>query len=396
MFDLSPLPFRYLRWRRILAFMTVLVLSSILSSITALSLISFYKGVSAYMGEEKGITVLYDTKSRTPFTGLIPAFLADKAIMMKEVSACSPEVITPCIVKGKPVFLRGVLLEEFLKISAISIIDGQMLNAGDINSVIIGRRASERIGVEAGDKILVIGVLSPVCFELRVKGIFKSDGPLEDEIIAPLHIGQWLRGTGYNYVTIIRVKGGCINFQETILKPIAEETAKPDRPEKRDSSGGKLSEHVAAQWTAIRFRAEDIGIRETEEFMRDYMERYGVTRESILILSIATIIFSGATILLAAETLISQHSDEIGVLRSIGASRKLLKRDIIFKLFPVFLTATVLGITAAIALLDIVLERGMLQVLFHNIQLQVDVFALILIASAILAVIIVGVWRSIR
>lgn len=394
---MSPLPFRYLRWRRTLAFMIVLVLSSMLSSITALSLISFYRGISVYMGEGKDITVLYDAKSRTPFTGLIPAFLADKTAMVDGVSACSPEVIAPCIVKGKPIFLRGVLLEEFLKISAISVISGEMFNSGDVNSVIIGRRASERIGIEAGDKILVVGVLSPVYFELRVKGIFKSNDPLEDEIIAPLHIGQWLRGSGYNYVTIIRAKAsGGTNVQEVILRSIAEEAAKPDRPERQDSSGGKLSEHAAAQWITVRFRAEDVGIKETEWFMRDYMERYGVTRESILVLSIATIVFSGATILLATETLISQHSGEIEVLRSIGASRKFLKRDITLKLLPVFLSATVSGITAATILLSIVFERGLLQVLFHNIQLQVDVLALTLIASAVLAVIMVGVWRSIR
>ncbi|MEM4700196.1 MAG: FtsX-like permease family protein [Candidatus Nezhaarchaeales archaeon] len=393
---MGPLPFRYLRWRRVLAFVAVLTLSLALSSITALSLTSFYSGMSSYAGGGKDVVVLYDAKSRTPFTGLVPALLADRVAAVSGVLACSPEVLAPCIVKGEAVFLRGVLLGDFLKVSDVSVIDGEAFGAGDVNSVIIGRRASERIGAGVGDEILVIGVLSPACFTLRVKGIFRSDGPLEDEIIAPLHVGQWLRGSGYGYVTIIRAKVCGANVLEAILGSIAEGGANSGRAEGQGSPGGGPSGHAAPQWANVRFRAEDVGIRGAEEFVKDYMERYGVTRESILVLSVATIVFSGATILLATETLISQHGGEIEVLRSLGASRKLLRRDVALKLLPAFLLATALGLGIAVALLSLALEGGLLQVLFHSARLQVDASALTLTALAALAVVIVSAWRCVK
>ena len=41
------------------------------------NLLGFYKGFTAYLGEGEDIVAVYDRKSRTPFTGLVPAYLAE-------------------------------------------------------------------------------------------------------------------------------------------------------------------------------------------------------------------------------------------------------------------------------------------------------------------------------
>jgi len=107
-------------------------------SITATSLLSSYNGFAAYLGGGDNIIAVYDRKSSTPFTGLVPAYLADKIATVDRVLASSPEVLVPCIINSEALFLRGVVPEEFLKLNQLTILEGEMLRLGDFNSVIIG------------------------------------------------------------------------------------------------------------------------------------------------------------------------------------------------------------------------------------------------------------------
>jgi len=75
--------------------------------------LGFYRGFTAYLGEGEDIVAIYDRKSRTPFTGLVPAYLAEKLSALNGVLAGSPEAIVPCIIKGESTFLRGIIPEEF-------------------------------------------------------------------------------------------------------------------------------------------------------------------------------------------------------------------------------------------------------------------------------------------
>jgi predicted lysophospholipase L1 biosynthesis ABC-type transport system permease subunit len=121
-----------------------------------------------------------------------------------------------------------------------------------------------------------------------------------------------------------------------------------------------------------RFRIEDIGVEEAYNFMRRYMDRYGVTKESLLILSAMVFLFSGATIAAASKTILTQHKGEINVLRSIGASKRLLKRDILTKLLPWSIAASSVGFAIAVSVLTVIQGSGYLQVLSHTVPLQID------------------------
>ncbi len=102
------------------------------------------------------------------------------------------------------------------------------------------------------------------------------------------------------------------------------------------------------------------------------MDRYGLTRESLLILSAMVFLFSGASIAAASKTIIAQHKGEINVLRSIGASKGLLKRDILTKLLPLSIAASSLGFAMAVAILTVIQGSGYLQVLSHTVPLLID------------------------
>jgi len=70
--------FNYLRLRYVLILFVAVVLSSVLFSVTAFVLFGFYRNFNSYLGEERRVLAIYDRKSSTPFTSLVPMYLAEK------------------------------------------------------------------------------------------------------------------------------------------------------------------------------------------------------------------------------------------------------------------------------------------------------------------------------
>ena len=365
--------FKYLRRQRILTLFLITTLSSMLFSTTALSLLSFYRGFTSYLGEEEDVVVVYDRRSSTPFTGLVPAYLSERISSLNGVLASSPEVIVPCILKGRPTFLRGVVPEDLARLNRITMIEGSMLRLDDMNSIIVGKNAAERLNIKLGERILVLGVLTDRYLELQVKGIFLSHSPMDDEVLAPLYIGQWLRGIDYSYVTLIRFK-----IDRKVIAPsaILGEIAGKEQQEAPGQAPKSSNKAPIGPSIARIVRPEEIGVKEAYNFMRSYMERYGVTREVLLVLSATIFLLSSASMTEAFRTILAQHREEMNILRDIGASKKLLKRDIMAKLLPWSIAASSLGFVMALAFL-IVVNRDFL-VLSHTPPLVVDPLVVVL------------------
>jgi ABC-type lipoprotein release transport system permease subunit len=379
--------FKYLRQRRILALALVVATSSMLFSVTALILLSFYRGFTSYLGEAEDIVAVYDRGSRTPFTGLVPLYLSERLSVLSGVLASSPEVVAPCIVNGGSAFLRGIVPEEFVKLNKLTIVEGSMINLDDLSYVVVGRDAARRLHIGVNDRVIVLGVLTDRCLELQVKGVFVSYSPMDDEVLAPLYVGQWLRGTDYSYVTLIRFKiDRSITNPHKIFEEIAGEAYKPSQ-----SSSPTLSQEAVRiiPRVIVGFKAENIGVDEAYSFMRSYMERYGVTRESLLIISVMVFLFSSISVDAASKTILAQHRGEINVLRSIGVSRRLLKRDMLIKLLPWSIASSSMGFSLAVAVLTVIQEGSYLQALSHKAPLQIDLSTIAL--NIILASLLVSV-----
>jgi len=361
--------FKYLTARRILTLALILTLASTLFSITAFSLLGFYRGFNAYLGEEEDIVAIYDRKSRTPFTGLVPMYLAERMASINGVLASSPEAIAPCMVRGEFIFVRGIVPREFSKLNPLNLVEGKMLELNDLNLAIVGRRLAERFMLKLGDKLLVLGVLTDRCLELEVKGVYESQSTMDDECLAPIYVGQWLRGTDYNHVTLIRVK-----IDRNRISPIKlfDDIAKEaSEPSPGDGGIGGQDEGIIPT-TKTSFRVEDVGVEEAQKFMKDYLNRYGVTREALLILSIMVFFFASASVAGATKALMHQHRHEIEILRSVGASNRTIKTDLLFKVLGWSLAASAAGVVLAAVTLVIIEVNGYLQVLSHRVFFHLD------------------------
>jgi ABC-type lipoprotein release transport system permease subunit len=154
---------------------------------------------------------------------------------------------------------------------------------------------------------------------------------------------------------------------------IFEEVAKEaSNPSPSDGEGQKPPGEAVLPTMRKHFRIEDIGVQEPQRFMESYLCRYGVSKEALLILSIMVFLFSSTSVVAASKIIITQHKGEIEVLRSIGASKKTIKADLLIKLLPWSLISSAIGIILVMAALTKIQENGYLQVLSHKLTFQVD------------------------
>ena len=162
-----------------------------------------------------------------------------------------------------------------------------------------------------------------------------------------------------------------------IFEKIAEEAqALPS------NGGGSEGVEEQLRWIIpilkIRFNIEKIGVEKAQSFMKSYLDKFGVTRENLIILSVMVFIFGSISISIANKTLLNQHRKEIEILRSLGASISILKKDLLLKVLVYSFIASTLGIILVGAVLVFVGENNYLQILSHGIMFQFEPVIVIL------------------
>jgi ABC-type lipoprotein release transport system permease subunit len=388
---MSLLNFKYLHKQRIAILILILTLTSALFSITAYSFLGFYNGFTGYAGENKDIIAIYSKTGSTPFTGIVPIAAVNEIDSIKGVIATSPEVIAPCMINSQSVFIRGVLPQELSKLNPPTLTAGDNLKLNDTNSAIIGQGVAQRLNLKTGDKILVLSILSKKYVELEIKGVFQSQSSLNDEALVPLYVGQWLRGLSYNEVTLIRTK---IDLAQTsasqLYQTIANQT-QPTNPSPSPTAKSEAQKQLQSiiPLTPATLNLQNIGVEESQQFMTSYLSRYGINKDTIIILSIVVLVFASGTATCAISLFIKQHSSDVNILRSIGVSSKKIKTDLSIKMLVWALVATAVGTVISGVLLILFQRIGYLQVLSHTISFQLD--PLIIAANVILLGVLIGI-----
>jgi len=391
---MSLIKFPYLRRKRTITLIAILTLASTLFSVTAYSFLGFYNGFTNYVGEQKNVIALYDKISSTPYTGIIPLGVADMVEAQTGVIAVSPEVIAPCTINNQSVFIRGIVPTNVAELNPPTMHEGQYLNLSDTNSCIIGSNLASRLQLKTGDNILVFGITSKNYVELQVKGIFTTESALDDEILVSLYVGQWLRGINYNQATLLRIK---IDPDQTssnqIYQQITNQTT-PTEPKPSTTPAPTQKSQTQKQLeTLIPLVQANINIgkidtAESQKFMQSYLDRYGISKDTLLVLSTAVLFLASGTAISAITLFVNQHSPDIDTIRSIGVSSKKIKTDLTIKMITWALIATALGTLLSAAFITAFQKLGYLQVLSHTITFQID--PLIIVANFILLSALIG------
>jgi len=181
----------------------------------------------------------------------------------------------------------------------------------------LGKNLVDRLKLVVGDRVLVYAVLVDRYFELEVAGVFVSGSSMDDEALVPLNVGQWLRFADYNHVTLIRVK---IDPEVLNSEGIYSELAKYAQESNTLSVPSNSSSQASSYQSLLPFGSEKfvldtLGVKRTQSVMTNYLNRYGVTKEALVVLSVLVFLFSSLTVTAASQTLVRQHKETFETLR---------------------------------------------------------------------------------
>ncbi|MCW4029789.1 MAG: FtsX-like permease family protein [Candidatus Bathyarchaeota archaeon] len=363
--------FRYLKTPRVLSFVVILSLISVLFSITANSFLGFYNGFTNYAGQQTDILAVYSNVGATPFTGTIWLSLINPIVTVDGVLAASPEVIAPVTIEGQSVFVRGVLPDELVKLNSLTMLEGENLTLSDTDSALIGKKLASKLSLKIGDQILAFGVLSSQYVQLTVKGIFESNSALDDEALVPLYVGQWLRGLNYDTVTLIRTKidPQIVNSNQ-LTHILSNQTSQP-APTPKSETQRELEALLPLPQANLNLTGK-VSVEDSQQFMKSYLDRYGVSKETLLILSVAVLALASGTALCALTLFFKQHSAELETLRALGVSSKNLKLDLVLQLLGWTLVATVIGTLVSAGVMTVFRNLGTLEVLSHALVFEFE------------------------
>ena len=385
------LSFRYLRKQRIALLILILTLTASLFSITAYSFIGFYNGFTNYAGGDKNLVAIYSTVARTPFTSYIPLAAENDIAALDGVLVTSPEVIIPGVVKGESVFVRGVIPEDVSMLNPLIITQGSGLSLNDSSQAVVGQDAARKLGLRVGDAFVVFSVLSQTYVHLEVKGIFQSsESALNDEVLVPLYVGQWIRGASYDRVTLIRVK---LDLNQTsvdqVYQTLANQAQQTNPAPQPSKSQAKEQLEALIPLGSSKFNLQNIGVNESQDFMSSYLNEYGISKNALIVLSVVVFGFASGAAISAITLFVNQHSKDIDTIRSIGVSSKKIKFDLAVKMVGWALLATALGTAISAGVITVFQRIGYLQVLSHTITFQLD--PLIIVANFALLSLLIGV-----
>ena len=375
---MSLLHFNYLRRKNLVFLTVILTLTSTLFSVTAYSFLGFYNGFTSYVGSGKDVVAVYSNLGSTPFTGTIPISLTRQINSLNGVIATSPEVIAPTTINGQAVFIRGILPQSLPQLDPIVVVKGEDLKLTDTNRAIVGRTLAQRLNLKVGDQLLVFSVFSERYVQLVVKGVFQSESSLNDEALVPIYVGQWLRGLNYDYVTLVRAK---IDPAQTSINQINQQLANQTRsiqtsasptPPPQTEAQRELEALLPIAESQPNFNLSSLGVEPSQDFMQNYLNRYGISKDTLLVLSVVVLVFASATAVCAVTLFVKQHGTDIETLEALGLSSKKIKLDLLARMIPLSLIATLIGTLVSALVLVCFESAGYLQVLSHTLSFQLD------------------------
>jgi ABC-type lipoprotein release transport system permease subunit len=260
----------------------------------------------------------------------------------------------------------------------------------------IGKNVADRLNLNVGDEALVFSSVADRYLSLKIGGVFLFDSGMDDEVFVLLSVGQWLRFSDYNHVTLIRVKTNpeivtSAQVYEALSKSVQNQTVSSTVS---SSSSQYANYQSLISWVPINFNIDQLSVTSTQTIMKSYLDRYGVTKEALSILSVLVFLLSSLTVVAATQTLLRQHKAEVETLQFVGASKRTLKLDILFKLLPASFLACGLGAFIAYVLLGWLNSKGFLSVLAHGLTLSFDPLVLMLNFVLVLSLVSFGVLRS--
>lgn len=335
----------------IITLIATLLLATSIASFTASTFFGLYETLQDVLIGSRSELLLYSARSRLPHTSIIPLNIYYSILDSEGVEAATPEVVALAYLLDRLVVVRGVDPVSFYNLFTLKIINGSLLRPDEPYYALIGYRLAGELGLGVGERILLQSVMREEFMEVKIKGVYRSDTYLDDEVIVSLQVGQWLRGIPADAVSLIRVKIRENAFRaEDLLRRIGSLSEEAGRPHRKT-----IDESLTSLLTALsrgRYSGEYI-LRSPKESIQAFLEEEFRLNEATLWI-LFTIMSTGFIFItyISLQVMIIDSRKEIWIVRAIGLSRRG-----IFSRYLVLLLLISAPVVAAGAMIGLQLSR---------------------------------------
>jgi hypothetical protein len=189
---------------------------------TTTSVLSGLRSAPAAFAAGEGF-VISDANAPTIFSSRVSVDMLPSLDALENITGASPEIFSFSSWNGQSFVVRGVNLTRLNEtgptLSGFVLSPGE--SAGRIDSALIGERLLERLGIHLPYTMPVVGSYNVKLQFLRIVGWFRSDSPLDDELLASLDAARQLTGMADGDVSIIRVSTSDPGWLSDLLSPKA-------------------------------------------------------------------------------------------------------------------------------------------------------------------------------
>jgi ABC-type lipoprotein release transport system permease subunit len=363
----------------------VLTVSAVTST-TGLLLMGALSTVPYSIGERNNVIALYSNNSQLPQTSLIPIQLATNLSNAPGVQIVSPEVLATVAVNGQIIYLRGMNMSLLKELDSSTLVSGAWSSDQLGISAMAGQRLANRLHLITGENITIQSSFGNFSSTLTLSGIFSTNDALNDELITSLPIGQIMRGSTDNYVSIIRMKVDPSMFHFSSVQNLlgGSET---------NSTSNTNSALQNLPITSITNIGQYLVGNPLDAMGQILSRSIGLSETALWALFLVVFTASILSLYYSLAWGVKENFCLFSVLSALGITRR--RKVSLFSAFAVTLALIfgVLGYSLANGLLMIFTNMGNLQVLFHTMVVTFNPLILLFSVALIVSTVLVSVWR---
>lgn len=214
---------KILRPKALLGFSLAMLISLTTANLVFTLFYGFTISLTHSFGGLGGGIVILQEGAKSIHTSRVPLSLAKSLCRLPAVEAHAV-TLTPLTLGGKPIVFRGV---DTLNDYADKIVKGSLPTEEDL-WVLLGEKASERLGLELGDIAVAGSPLSPSIVTLHVAGAYRLGDLRDYEAVVPYEIGAELAGLPGGVASAIQVDGIEKGELESLIKSLYTLTIEHD------------------------------------------------------------------------------------------------------------------------------------------------------------------------
>ncbi len=289
--------------------------------------------------------VVITSYSVAPFTSVVrKGFVEGRLEDVGGVAGVVYEVLAPVVLNDSVYILRGVDPADLGVVAGDYGVIGRGLTSDCLGCVWVGESLARELGLGPNDTVVVRSPLASSDFVLRVEGVIVTDSVLRYEFVTNAVMGEVIRGVGpgtYS-VAVIFVDG------PDSLARVAEAF-------NVSLAGRGILERALL---AIRFAGPRSRPFLLESLSDMYLSRFGLSRDLLASLLIATLAVLGAGFYVLGQAVTAYAVERLALLHELGLSTRYLK-------------VCVAGLGALLTLLGGLAGLGAAHALFPWIGLEV-------------------------